>query len=114
MSEEEVFFDRMVIGRNKLKKSSKGASAKSTPDTSPRRPKSVPTAYQTTDEEQKIWTLPDMPKSTPLMIVTTRADSPRTEAWTVNEIPESNSPDSSLTTSSQSDLSPTTAPGLHL
>ncbi|KAL9954458.1 hypothetical protein ACROYT_G041999 [Oculina patagonica] len=106
LSEEEVIFDRTAIERNK--KSSKGASPKSTPNTSPRRQKSARESYQSTDhatQEQKIWTLTDTLKSTPLMAVPTILDTPRTEVWTVNEVSESKSLDSSFTTSSLSDLS---------
>ena len=61
---------------------------------------------RTTDHvthEQKTWTLTDTPKSTPLMAVSELSDTPRTEVWTVNEIPESDSLDTSFTTSSLSD-----------
>ncbi|KAL9960033.1 hypothetical protein ACROYT_G033427 [Oculina patagonica] len=101
LSEEEVLFDRTAMERNT--KSSKDTSPKSTP----RRQKSVQESYQSSDhptQEQKIWTLTDTPKSTPLMAVPTLDDTPGTVVWTVNEIPESRSLDSLFTTSSLSDL----------
>ncbi|KAL9953854.1 hypothetical protein ACROYT_G041327 [Oculina patagonica] len=107
MSEEDVIFDRTAM-RRRNKKSSKGTSSKSTQNISPRRQKSPRESYQLTDhatQEQKIWTLTDTPKSTPLMAVPTLTDTPRTEVWTVNEVPESKSLDSSFTASSLSDLS---------
>ncbi|XP_078351304.1 uncharacterized protein LOC144636037 [Oculina patagonica] len=110
LSDEEVIFDRTAMRRNK--KSSKGASPKSTPNTSPRRPKSARESYQSTDhatQGQKIWTLTDTPKSTPLMAVHRLTNKPGTEVWTVNEVPESKSLDFSSTTSSLSDL-PTWTP----
>ena len=100
LSEEEVIFDRTNTRRNK------GASPVATPTTSPRRSQSVPLS-QSPDhptQEQKIWTLTDTPRSTPLIAVPTLDDTPKTEVWTVNEIPETKSLDSSFTTSSLSDL----------
>ncbi|KAL9960061.1 hypothetical protein ACROYT_G033462 [Oculina patagonica] len=105
LSEEEVLFDRTAMERNT--KSSKGTSPKSTPNSSPRRPKSAPASYQPTDhatQEQKIWTLTDTPETTPLMNIPSLDDTPGTKVWTVIEIPESKSLDSLFTTSSQSDL----------
>ena len=105
-----MIFDRTA------KKLSKGSIPKPTPNTSPRRPKSAPASYQTTDhetQEQKIWTLTNTPKSTPLMAVPTVDDSLSTEVWTVNEIPESKSLDSLFTTSTLPDSStwtPVTSP----
>ncbi|XP_078384987.1 uncharacterized protein LOC144667444 [Oculina patagonica] len=90
LSEEEVLFDRTAMERNT--KSSKGTSPKSTPNSSPRKQKSAPASYQSTDhatQEQKIWTMTDTPKSTPLMTAPTLDDTPSTEVWTVNEIPMS-------------------------
>ena len=100
LSEEEVIFDRTTTRRNK------GASNVATTTTSPRRSQSV-SSSQLPDhptQEQKIWTLTDTPRSTPLMAVPTLDDTPRTEVWTVNEISETKSLDSSFTTSSLSDL----------
>ena len=54
--------------------------------------------------EQKIWTLTDTPKSTPLVDHRTLDDTKRTDVWTVIEIPETKSLDSSFTASSLSDL----------
>ena len=98
------------------KKLSKGSSPKPTPNTSPRKPKSAPASYQTSEHEtqqQKIWTLTNTPKSTPLMAAPTVNDSPSTEVWTVDEIPESKSLDSLFATSTLSDSStwtPVTSP----
>ena len=69
---------------------------------------SVPSSHQSPNHptlEQKTWTLTDTPRSTPLMAVSSLDDPPKTEVWTVNEIPEAKSLDSSFTTSSLSDLS---------
>ena len=68
----------------------------------------APSSYQSPNHptlEQKTWTLTDTPRSTPLMAVSLLDDPPKTEVWTVNEIPEAKSLDSSFTTSSLSDLS---------
>ena len=113
LSEKEVIFDRTA------KKLSQGSSPKPTPNTSPRKPKSAPASYQTSEhetQEQKIWTLTNTPKSTPLIAVpTVRDESPSTEVWTVNEITESKSLDSSSSTSILPDLltwTPVTSAGL--
>ena len=102
-----MIFDRTA------KKLSKGSSPKPTPNTSPRKPKSAPASYQTTDhatQEQKVWTLTNTLKSTPLMSVPRVDDSPSTEVWTVNEIPELKIPESSLSphpSTSKESLQPT-------
>ena len=103
-----MIFDRTA------KKLSKGSSPdKPTPKTSPRKPKSAPASYQTTDhatQEQKIWTLTSTLKSATLMSVPTVDDSPSTEVWTVNEIPELKIPESSLSphpSTSKESLQPT-------
>ena len=100
LSEEEIIFDRTTTRRNK------GASPVATPRTSPRRSQTV-SSSQSPDhptQQQKVWTLTNTPRSTPLMAVPTLDDTPRTEVWTVNETPEAKSLDSSFTTSSLSDL----------
>ena len=108
LSEEEVFFDRTAMGRNK--KSFMATNPKSTPNAPPRQPKSAPVSSQSTDhetQEQIIWTLSETPKSTPLMAVPTLTENmPSTEVWTVNEIPESQSLDSSSKESSSLVLLP--------
>ena len=81
-------------------------SPKATPKTTPRWPKSSHSSYKSTDhanQEQKIWTLTDTPKSTPLMAVCEIPDLPRAEVWNVNKIPEPESTTSPLTTSSLSE-----------
>ena len=103
LSEEEVFFDRTTMGRNK--KSFMATSPKSTPNAPPRQPNSALVSSQSTDHETQeqimIWTLSETPKSTPLMAVPTLTENmPSTEVWTVNEIPESQSLDSSSKESS--------------
>lgn len=108
LSEEEVIFDRTTIGRNK--KSPMGVSPRSTPNASTIKLELAPATYQSPghkSQEQKIWMLSGTPKSTPLMAVPTLTDTSSTEVWTANEIPQSNSLDSSQssTTSSLSDVS---------
>ena len=101
LSEEEIIFDRTTTRRNK------GARPVATSMTSPEGSQSV-FSSQSPDhptQEQKIWTLTSTPKSTPLMAVPTLDDSPRSDVWMVNEIPETKSPDYLFTTSSLSDLS---------
>ena len=81
-------------------------SPKATPKTTPRWPKSSHSSYKSTDhanQEQKIWTLTDTPKSTPLMAVCEIPDLPRAEVWNVNKIPEPETTTSPLTTSSLSE-----------
>lgn len=106
LSEKGIIFDRPGLERNK--ESSKDACSRTTPETSLGRPQSASSSYQSPDhptQEHKIWTLTDTSKSTSIMAHPSLDDANRTDVWTVNEVPETKSLDSSFPTSSLSDLS---------
>ncbi|XP_022801513.1 flocculation protein FLO11-like [Stylophora pistillata] len=104
LSEEEIIFDRAVLERKN--NSSKTGNSKATSWTSPKwmKPDHYSTILSTgTQQEQKIWTLTEKPRSTPLMAVFENTKNPGTEIWTGNKNPDPKLTEAWLSTSSLSE-----------
>ena len=99
VSEEEIVFEKSVMEQDQ----EQYENSVKTKQQSIR-----PSSYQlaaTHGDAQGVWTLTEIPTSTPLMAVSTYVDveTAKTEDFTVVEIPELSSPDVSFTCSSLSD-----------
>lgn len=99
VSEEEIVFEKSVMEQDQEQYDN---SVKT------KQQSTRPSSYQlaaTHGEAQGVWTLTEIPTSTPLMAVSTYVDvgTTKTEDFTVVEIPELSSPDVSFTCSSLSD-----------
>lgn len=104
LSEEEIIFDRAVLERKNS--SSKNGFSKATSWTSSKW--LTPDHYSTIQssgakQEQKIWTLTEKPRSTPLMAVPENTENPEAEILTANKNLDPKLTESWLSTSSLSE-----------